>query len=386
MKVCLLGTGNNIHTQRWVRGLAAQGCEVFLLCDEPANTLGQLPAVIINPNLSFLSRIIAYKVIPKPYGNNFMKALSYRYEIQKIKPDIVHGHEILGYGFATVNCGNFPKVLSPWGHDILVYPKRSRIANFLVSYSLKNSTIIAIGYPSLKEHLVKNFRIEAEKIKEIFWGLDTSLFKIGYSDEVQSLRQKLKIPENAFVVISNRKMHEDWGVGTIVDSIPFVLEKNKKDIYFIFLNCSKDKEFLETQKKKVKEWRVEQYVRFIEEYSTDEEIAYFLNLGDIFISVPFSDMVSISVLEGFACGAAPILTDIEVTQELLSQGAQAVLVPIKNPQAIAEKVIWYYNNREATEGILKDNRAFIEKFYNWDTNIKKLIDLYEQVISVNSEQ
>ena len=154
MRLALLATIDNIHTRRWIDFFVQQrDIEVFVLCDLPVQT-HPAGATLIHPKMNLLTKVIAFKLFPKPYGNNVFKFLAYRRELRRIRPDIIHGFELLGYGLATVLSGlDVPTVLTPWGNDIFELPHRSRVAHWIVKTSLHRAECITTNMPGLEDYL-----------------------------------------------------------------------------------------------------------------------------------------------------------------------------------------------------------------------------------------
>ena len=97
MKLALLATLNNPHTRRWLEFLTGRPeVELVLLCDRDETDIpGELN--VIHPEMNFLTKVIAFKLFPKPFGNNVFKYIPYRKELRVIQPDIIHGMEILPF-------------------------------------------------------------------------------------------------------------------------------------------------------------------------------------------------------------------------------------------------------------------------------------------------
>jgi glycosyltransferase involved in cell wall biosynthesis len=378
MKICYLATIDNPHTQRWVNYVRQLGHEVFVLCDKPYHY--EPPGVkIISPQMSFATKLIAFRIFPKPYGNNAFKPLAYRREINKIKPDVVHGFEALGYGFATALSGQYPKVLTPHGNDIFYDPKHSRVARFLVTHALRKADVITTNMPNLADFLERAYRIPRSKVRAFSWGIDLDVFRRGYEDDVARVRQRLGIPDDAFIVLSNRQMQRYWGAEEIIRAIPFVV-RSVENVYFIMLRGFGAPEFVRQVEQEVETFGARKNVRFIHGYISAREMAIFLNLAHAFVSVPFSDLLSLCVLEGMACGSIPILSDLEAYKTRIRDGENGFFVPAGSPEAIAEKILYCASHPELRSQFAARNRAIVEELDDWRRNAPLMLQIYESLL------
>lgn len=396
MRLALLATVDNIHTRRWIDFFVQQSdIDVFVLCDAPVENPPE-GTTLIHPEMTLLTKVVAFKFFPRPYGNNVFKFLPYRRELRRIQPDIIHGFELLGYGLATVWSGlNVPTVLTPWGNDIFDLPHRSRIARWIVKTSLKQADCITTNMPGLEEYLHQAFGIPSEKVRAFSWGVDTGIFHPTSQNEEeeaeQSLRRRLNIPANAVVVLSNRQMQPYWGIEHIVRSAGIVLGNLRhktthfNEVYFVFLRGAGSEAFENRMKTLAQELRIAEYCRFVGKFLTPEEMAVYLRMADIFVSVPQSDLLSISVLEGMACGCIPIIADLPSYRTRITDGENGFIVSGNFPQAIAEKILYVMEHPEVKKQFAEKNFRLIHTYDNWHKNAPKMIEIYHSLLQKRNQ-
>lgn len=378
MRIAYLATADNIHTKRWAEYFAGRGHELFLLCDPPVENPPE-GVTIIHPEMSFLLKVAAFRLFPKPYGNNVFKRYPYRREIEKISPDIVHGFESVGYGYAMACSGPYPKVLTPWGNDILLDPKKSLVARHLVTRALKAADAITTNYLELADYLESEFDISKQKIHPFSWGVDLSIFHQGYEEEVGALREKLNIPEDAPALLSSRMMKPYWGIGTIAEALPRILEE-KPEVHLIFLRGAGDPEYENRIRNLIQKECGLNRVRFVDQYLSETDMAIHLNLADAFISCPESDLLSISVLEGMACGCAPILSELEAYKKRVEHGVNGLFFEPGNVADLTAKVLYFLNHEDLSSKFSRINVDLIKEKDNWDKNALKMEELYLRLI------
>ncbi len=372
MKICLCANGSSIHTKRWINYFVDRGHEVHLVS-----------------NISYKYKSSKFHIL-KNYTNNrhlnfFGYCLQIKKIINKIKPDIIHSHYATTYGFLGALSGFHPLIVSVWGSDVLVEPKNSKVFDFFTRYALKKADlIIPMATPKaefMKNYLIKSFCVPEDKIQRIPWGIDPTIFKRGYKQEVEKLRENLKIQKNTKIILSARHMDPKYGIKYLIKVIPY-LTKKYPNTKLIILRGGGSKEYENKMKNLSSKLRVSDKIIFIQKHINTKEMCVYLNLADIFVSLTKTDQFACSLMEGMACGTIPIVSNIEVYQQYLKNKKNALFVEPENPKDIAEKIIYCFKHPEIKNKFYKINRKIIEKDEDWNKNARKMEELYKKLIKL----
>jgi glycosyltransferase involved in cell wall biosynthesis len=303
--------------------------------------------------------------------------------IGKIKPDILHAHFAAHYGVYGALSGYHPFVISVYGSDVLRTAKKSRIRKYAIAYALKKADRIAVTAESMKRHLIQNFNLPEDKIVRIAWGVDLGIFYRGYEQEEKLAREALEIEPHSPVVLSNRYMDSLYNQESIISAIPHVL-KSCPDAVFIFIRGLGSPDFEGEMKLEAEKLGIGNNVRFIPRSITPNEMAMYLNVADVFLSIPKTDQFGSSVLEGMVCGAIPIVSEIEVYHQYLKDGVNAFFVNPDDSKEIAEKIIYCIQNPKTKNDFYTINKKIVEEKEDWDKNAKKMEELYKQLLGVEN--
>jgi len=114
-------------------------------------------------------------------------------------------------------------------------------------------------------------------------------------------------------------------------------------------------------------------------------MAIYLNMADVFISIPKNDQFGSSVMEGMACGAIPIVSSIKVYYQYLKDEVNALFVDPNNPREIAEKIVYCIEHPEIKESFYAINIKIIAEKEDWNKNAKKMEKLYEKLLNRDYE-
>lgn len=377
IKICLLSEMTNIWTKRWVEALLRDNFQVYLISFNPSALRG------INPKNLFVLKKINFP-IKKIF--HFLNGIFYLIQtkeiLRKIQPNILHAHFVTNYGTIGALTGFSPFIVSAWGSDIFKIPKDSKFKYYLTKYVLNKADIITVTATFTKIYLFRIFGISPSKIVRIPWGINLDVFKPGYKQEIEKCREKLKIKNTNFpIVLSNRHLNPKYNIEKIIEAIPYVI-KEYPETFFIFLKGSGNGNYEKKIKTLISKMGIEKNISIIPRFISSKEMAVYLNLADIFISIPYTDQFGSSVMEGMACGTIPIVSDIEVYKQYLEDGKNAFFVNPDDPEDISEKIILASKNfKKIQEKFFKINRKIIEENENWDRNIKEMEKLYKNLLN-----
>ena len=75
-----------------------------------------------------------------------------------------------------------------------------------------------------------------------------------------------------------------------------------------------------------------------------------------------------------------IITDFGDNRRWVKDGINGFIIPLRNPQALATKIIYLLQNEEERKKFGKINRQIIEEKNNWEKEMGKMEKLYQEVI------
>jgi len=369
MNICLLSDGKSIHTMRWVKSLLEHNHNVSLI------SLNE--SLYTQKNISFHKISFGFGkldyILSVPFVNKIIK---------QVNPDLIHVHYLTGYGSIAANITiDRPIILSPWGSDVFVTLRGkglySKILRNLIRPALTKASFITTETKSMADILKKEFQVNEDKLKVIPWGIDLSIFNPISREEKSDLKRKLGIPENSLIVTSIRNMKEFYRIHEIVKAFSKVLKLNK-DIFLILITGYYDLVYLEEIKKLVFDLNLSNNILIIEELLNSQNFANLLCISDIIISIPISDNLPKSVIEGMACGAIPIVSISYGTKELVEDSKFKLILTIANVEDLAQKLKDVICNFENIKNeFVTWNFDLIKKNYSWEISYLKMEELYK---------
>lgn len=359
MKICYIST-KSIHTRRWIEYFAERGHEVHLITQEYDNYQG-VKIHVVNPKASKLSP--------------FFKAIIIRNLVKKIKPDILHAHQVVPFGLYGALSGFHPFVVSAWGSDIATFPEKSKIHRSLVRYVLKKADLVHTGDKTGKKRLIELGCAE----KRIFiqpTGIDVKRFSPEAKSE--DLRRKLGI-EDKYSVLCARWFKPHYNIDIFIKAMPLVL-KGVPDTKFITVGTGA----LESKLKElVERLEVDKDVVFTG-LVPNEEMSKYLASIDVYVDTAIhltnkgGGGIGVTTMEAMACETPQILAKSVSVNESSNWFHGLTYEPL-NPRDLAKKIVYLLENDELRGEIGKKSRETALEIGDWEKNMKIMGGFYEKL-------
>ena len=81
-----------------------------------------------------------------------------------------------------------------------------------------------------------------------------------------------------------------------------------------------------------------------------------------------------------SAGIPVIASDFPLWRQIVSSARCGLLVDPQDPRAIAEAMRWILKHPAEAESMGQRGRLAVERTYNWDIEVTKLIDLYSKLL------
>ena len=376
MKICYLADGRSIHTQRWLRYFASKGHEVHLIIYDSQ----ELPPEEEMKNLGIKVHCFAPKFEEKLERLNhtrriclMRRELKLKRLLRKIKPDILHSHFVEKYGWWGARSGFHPFVLTAWGSDIYICPRRSQKSRERISFALKQADLITSDSEDLRRATIE-LGASPDRSYIVQFGVDLTRFNPKV--DPSAVRKKLKLGDSP-VVLSSRGFRPIYNNDVLVRAIPLIL-KEVLDAKFILKNRYEAKGA--ELKRLVRELKVDGSVRFVDSVEYNEMPGYYA-ASDVFVSIPSSDATSVALLEAMACGVAPVVSDLPSAREWIKNGENGYIVPARDPEALAKAIVRLLKDEVTRKLFIKRNLFLIEEKANHHKHMERMERLYYSLIN-----
>jgi len=175
-------------------------------------------------------------------------------------------------------------------------------------------------------------------------------------------------------------MGQLYNTETMLRAIPLVLEE-APETKFIFSEYMGHEPYIEQMKTLVRELSVESSVVFLERIQ-HEQMALFLNMAEVFVSIPDSDGMPQSLLEAMSCGTVPVVADLPQYKGLIRGDTNALLVTPKDPAALAKAVLALLKDNSLRERLSRACTDTTMECADHETEMEKMEKLYYELSAI----
>lgn len=365
LNLCFISNPNSTHTQRWVNWFAQRGHRVCLIADvlqeEPWKDIEvhNLPARFNLPVIKYFVWLIWIRSFLKSWGKG-----------------ILHAHRVSGAGWLAAFTGFHPCVITPWGSDLYQQPNRSLIAKWLAHKVLKSADLVTADSRDLRD-LAVQFGANPDHSHLIQWGVDLKSFYP--KDNSPEVRISLGIDKSAPVVLSPRAVNPIYNLDTIIECIPHVTSVHPEAI-FLFRDYNTDARYKISLNRKIQDLGVERSIRWLGRVEPWELIADTYYAAQIAVSLASTDGTPTSVLEAMACGTAIIAGDIPSLREWITNGENGLLVPLRDPAALARAINELIADTSKCKLFRERNLESIRTRADHEIEMQKMEELYYSLL------
>jgi len=371
LKICFLGEAKSkdVHTLKWMEYFVHRGHIVHVISYAvPDKKIEGIEVHVIrklvDTNIWFLD-----KVINMPFV-----LLRARKIIKMIKPDLIHAHCVVSYGTLGSLLAFSPLIVTAWGSDILKRAPRNIFTKIITKHILKRADLLTCDANHMKEAIV-SFGVNSKKVEIIYFGVDVEKFKPAKNKEKE--KKKIGFPENTPLIISLRRLKPISDVETLIKAASQVVKKYPQT-KFIIAGEGSEKENL---KDMAKEMSIRENVIFIG-WVDEKKILQYLKSSDIYVSTCLSDGgLASSTAEAMACALPAIITDFGDNRKWVEDGRDGFIIPPKDPEKLANKIIKLLGNKEETRRMGENARKVIETRNNYYKEMEKMENIYYKVSS-----
>jgi len=367
MRICFLADIRSIHTKRWIDFFVPNN-EIHLI------TLNFSPDEMGNVCLDdYIKSGVKIHILPKTFPGILLNTLRVRNLVRRIQPDLLHAHFVTHYGYWGARTGFHPFIVSGWGDDVLIHPKKPGLS-YLVKYALQCADLITCdGENSFQA--IMHLGIAREKIHLITHGVDTRKFSPDVCDP--GLLPGL-FGNTWPVVTCIRGFKPIYDPETVIRAIPLALVSTP-EINFLVAG----KGYEENRMRKLADdLGVSRRIFFCGPIP-HEKLPPYLASSDVYLSASLSDGgVAVSTFEAMASGLPVIVTDVGDNRLWVHNNKNGFIVPVHQPAQIAEKIAYLIRNPGFREASGRTNRVLVEEKQDYNKEMEKVHRLYRDLAEV----
>ena len=303
--------------------------------------------------------------------------LGFRKEIDASKYDLFHGH-VYSSGLVAASLGkrNNRKIINTIHGSYYKYWDQL-VKNRIKSGFYRSMERKLAPYLAKKSHcqihtdydfaeLVKSWCEDrvSSKIYTVLNGVDISKFQPNISPEKS-------IGGDGPIIMTTRRLVVKNGVIHLVSGFEKIL-KNHPSAKLIIVGDGPERVPIE---KEIEKRNLNSNIT-LTGMIPNSKIPSYLALADVVVVPSIVEASSISVLEAMAMKKAIVASDIPGIREITDQGKNCILVPPRNPDALADGVIKLLDSDKLAGDLAKSSYEKVIKEFSWEKKAKETEALY----------
>lgn len=384
MRIALCADGRSPHTERWANAVADRGHEVALVWTRSDFAAGDIAGY----RDSIAHHQVSDPANRRRLGNLPLAPLQARRLAAEIKPDLVHGLYLSGYGWIAHSFGVHPLVLSALGTDVLdLEPRlgdRATVIDRLSARYIVRATRAAVAGADL---VLTDSASLAEGVQRAIPTAETRIIRFGV--EIQApvsgarrhWRQRLAVDEDAFVLLSTRLLRPTYNIERIIEALPAIRERCPGTVLVLKeLPQFSDPSYRESCLNMAQALGVSDALRLVGELERSELLELY-SVADAYVSVPSTDGTAVSVFEAMAAGVAVLATDAPgIDPEILRNDESALLVPVGDTESLAAAAVKLGVDPTLRRRLAEAGREVVRRYADFDRELDDAVHLYEELL------
>jgi glycosyltransferase involved in cell wall biosynthesis len=295
------------------------------------------------------------------------------------RPRFVFGHEVTAYGPATALCRGVPRIIFPWGGDVLAKAESSPYHFAMVKLSLRAVDLIVPGATTGARHISERFGIPPKHVQAVSWGVDRQTFKRADSVQRKAICAKWNINPESMVFLNARRFRPLWGAFVALEAF-MRLAAEYPSAHFILFGGLFTEEFTRQARAKLEAEGMLPRFTLLEGDSPLEVCAELMSISDVFVSLlGRGDMRSSSVLQAAASGGVPIISDIPEYREMEGFGFAGLFVRPDSVEDVLGALRFCVQNPDETSGMATRNEVYMAEHEDYNEQMDKILSLIDAV-------
>ena len=305
------------------------------------------------------------------------------------KPEIVHTHTPKAgiVGMLAAKMAGVPLRI----HTVAGLPlmettgTKRRILNFVEKSTYRLANRVFPNSRGLKEVILKEGFAKEDKLKVLGKGssngIDTSYFDPNQFDDIQkkNKRKALGIPQEDFAFIFIGRLVSEKGINELVEAFEKIQQKNTKVSLLLVGPFEKELDPL-------KETTFQAIQENEKIYTTgyQEDVRPYFAIADALTFPSYREGFPNVVMQAGAMNLPAIVTNINGCNEIIVEGVNGVIIPVKNTEALRKGMQLFVENKNYTDRLAANAREEICKYYErkefWQILLKEYKNLEKEYL------
>ena len=298
--------------------------------------------------------------------------------LRREKPHIVHAYLPAAYimGFLASRLARVPTFFVG-KRGLGTYRQEKPFLDIIEKFIDKTTDVITVNSNKLREIESQRGKHLAKKIKLIYNGIDTAQYSHNTGNDLAELQRQLGLDRDTPVVGIVANLIPYKGHREFIEAASIV---NKEFPDTKYLIIGRDDGIGEDLRNLARTLNIMDTLIFT---GARNDIPALLALIDIQVLASHEESLSNAILEGMAAGKPLVVTDVGGNTEMVIPGETGIVVPPRNPEALANGILTLLRDREKAGKMGLAGQERVKNHFDINKMIKEMEELYIQTITKN---
>jgi glycosyltransferase involved in cell wall biosynthesis len=225
--------------------------------------------------------------------------------------------------------------------------------------------------------------IKPNKVTTVHLGINLDYYrqKLSYNEKLK-LKKQLNLPINKLLIGLPGRLSPSKGHDTFIKAVT-IIQKTHSDIAYVIIGG-----LLDTQGADIR------YINVIKSLISSNNLlgcVYFTGFQtdipsiieclDIACIPSYDEAFGLTVIETMAMNTPLVATNAGGIPELLTDKKDGLLFLPKNPENLAEKLIYFINNKQQRTEYAEKALKTVSKKFSQENHIKKITAIYKKLLN-----
>lgn len=353
MKIAVLAPSKSIHTHKWALFYQSKGIDVkvYTFKDHYSeNNAKQVPTEILP------------KVLPGK-ASYIAAAPALKKLLKEWNPDILHSHFISSYGLLGAIVDYKVHFVSVWGKDIFDFPKKNKLNEKLVRFTLSKATAIC----STSHIMAKETNLYTDRPVYVTpFGVDLGIFHPAQEDT--ELTDKI-------IVGTVKALEDKYGIADLVKGFALFNKEYPNSELLITGDGPQRKEYEQL----ATDLGISDVTTFTGKVP-NTEVPNIIRKMSIFAvpSTEDSESFGVAAVEAMACGVPVVVSNVGGLPEVVVKDVTGIVTDKESPDQLAAAFKKLARNNEMRMKMGEAGVAHVKNHYSWIDNANYMLTLYEK--------
>lgn len=216
-------------------------------------------------------------------------------------------------------------------------------------------------------------------------GVDAGVFQED-PNQRRILRDRHGVGHRDFLVASAGVLAPYRRMEDLIDAVVLLRQKDLPIRLIILGSPAYHLSYFAVLQRQVQEADLESVIDFVPRNVSDREFVGYLSACDAFAFPNETQTWGLAPLEALSCGRPVIVSRGSGVHEVLKDGVTALLVPPRNPRAVAEAIERLLNDTELRQNLARRGQAYVRAAFSWRRYAEQMLEEFEKAVGAQGRK